>query len=114
MKKRIGFVSNSSSEAFLCDTGDSLNRIREDLVQMVEFHNAMFDNKVSFENAFQEPRIFSRTDRENLECWGYPFDSQSPEIFTKVLIISKKDNSIPYDLFDVIERKYNAVRSHLG
>lgn len=36
------------------------------------------------------------------------------EFANSILIESKDDNSIPYELFDVIERWFNATRMHLG
>lgn len=32
----------------------------------------------------------------------------------KMMILSQEDNSIPYELFDVIENKFNSHRFHLG
>lgn len=49
------------------------------------------------------------------EPWKYSYNSSLiKNLDGCVLIFSSDDNSIPYELFDIIERKLNADRRHLG
>lgn len=114
MKIRLGFVSNSSSEAFLCSTDYSLAVTKGILINMLNFYNSMFNTELEFDEVFDEPRIFTTEDDDCLKSFGEPYESVGPEKFTQTLIVSCEDNSIPYELFDFIERKFQTNRIHLG
>ena len=111
MKIRTGFVSNSSSEAFLCRTECSIKETREILQKMLTFHNDTFGHSSSFEDTFEDPRIATEQDINMLEDYGY---RPTPESYTSIMICSADDNSVPYELFDLIDSKFNAWRVHLG
>ena len=125
MKIRIGFVSNSSSEAFICNTDKPLEQIKMELEHLLETYNEMVDIPHPFDSVFEYPFIgavsnvaeivdyinYYRKDRSSLffypkKGWDIPID--------KVIIRSKDDNSVPYELFEIIESAYNATRLHLG
>lgn len=111
MKIREGFVSNSSSSSFVCSTDMSVDEVREKLEKMVEFLNDFNDGFLTFDDVFRDPFI---ADEEY--CSGewadyYPTIKNSKG---KMIIESAGDNSIPYEMFDLIEDRFNAVRCHLG
>lgn len=117
MKIRLGYVSNSSSEAFLCDTVLSLQDIKITLTSMLDFYNSISrenEPPLSFEQVFEEPRVFSVDDYRSLKGIEYPFLWVGPEKFTRPLIVSQDDNTIPSALFSLIEVAFNATREHLG
>ena len=111
MKVRSGFVSNSSSEAFICNSDHSPEETKDILKKMLSFYNEMFDRKVKFEEAFETPRFVEQEDIDFFKDWGYTLDEDN---FSDVIILSESDNTIPYALFDFISFKFNALRIHLG
>jgi len=111
MKIRTGFVSNSSSEAFLCRTEYSIKETREILQKMLTFYNDIFDCNASFEDTFEDPRLATIEDIEMLKDYGY---ISTPESYTSIMICSISDNTIPYELFEIIDSKFNSWRTHLG
>jgi len=111
MKKRMGFVSNSSSSSFICDTKMSPEAAKEKLVMMLDFYNEFNDYDLVFESVFDEPFIATKEYAES--SWAeYYKDIAKAE--GKLIIEGASDNSIPYDLFDMIKSKFNATRCHLG
>ena len=111
MKIRLGFVSNSSSEAFICRSGYSVEETKAILQKMLTFHNEMFDSNLDFDDAFEYPRIVTEEDIKLLEDYGNRLDKTDKE---SVFILSKGDNTIPYSMLDMISRKFDAYRTHLG
>jgi hypothetical protein len=114
MKIRNGFVSNSSSSCFICGEygGDnySVEATIEALQKMVDFQNSFKGLHQSFEDIFETPRYATEEDVEFLVDWG----NSREDIEGKLLIFSAEDNSISYDLFELIESKFSARRQHLG
>ena len=115
MKIRLGFVSNSSSEAFICGTwGDCKYSIEETikiLQKMLNFYNDLEEKNLSFETVFETPRMGDKED-EKLLVNGW--DVSEWKIKDKMIIYSQDDNSIPFMLFEMISQKFNAERIHLG
>jgi hypothetical protein len=111
MKIRAGFVSNSSSEAFICKSEHSVQETKDILQRMVDFNNEMCETNKDFYDIFEEPRLASEEDREWFDDWDV---EATPEDYTSVLIFSASDNTIPWALFDMIEGKFKARRIHLG
>jgi len=116
MKFRNGFVSNSSSEAFICTKTDySLEEVKNLLKGIIEFHNEFFeDRKTTFEEAFKEPHYVTEEDVKELrDEWG--FNNVDDDDIGRVMIESAGDNTIPHWTFDIIRYKFNAwSRFHLG
>jgi len=111
MKIRRGYVSNSSSSSFVCSTKMSVDEVREKLEKMVEFLNEFDDENLTFDEIFRDPFI---ADEEY--CGGewadhYPTIKNSKG---KIIIESAWNSSIPYEMFEFIENKFEAIRCHLG
>ena len=117
MKIRKGFVSNSSTSSFVCDTELSIPEIKKNLQKMVNFYNDMFRQNNTFEDMFKEP--FEGSDSQDdfyIEYFGgnvlrYLANNTTNR---KIIIEGAEDNSIPYVLTIIIEEKFNAHRYHLG
>jgi len=112
MKIRMGFVSNSSSEAFICRSGHSVKETKTILQEILVFYNKMFGTNYTFYETFEEPVVATKNNIDDLkENWSMTI---TPEDYTSVIIYSATDNSIPYSLFEIIEEKFEAKRLHLG
>lgn len=111
MKIRNGFVSNSSSEAFICNTDLNIKEVKEILQKILNFYNDIFNENITFEETFKNPEICTEADLSYLKGWSYKYNKDD---LTKVIIYSETDNSIPYCIFDIIENKFGAWRYHLG
>ncbi len=114
MKIRQGFVSNSSSEAFICGVwGGCKYNIKETikiLQKMLDFYNDLEDQDLDINDVFKAPKIATEKDIDLLDGW----DVSESRVKDKLLIYSAEDNSIPYLLFGMIEQKFDADRIHLG
>jgi hypothetical protein len=111
MKIRNGFVSNSSSSSFICSTDMRICEVRRMLEKLLDMHNEFMNEDLSFDDVFRQPFIADEayTKGEWAGHYRYIADSKG-----KVIIESAGDNSIPYEMFDYIEEKFDAVRCHLG
>ena len=118
MKIRNGFVSNSSSEAFIIDPEIGLDNVKKALQKLVDIHPILCalngddyhytsGNDGDFNSMFKKPKIAG-----DHECEGWE------EYFTvkpgKIIVYSTEDNSIPGWIMDAIEDIFNADRHHLG
>jgi hypothetical protein len=122
MKIRVGFVSNSSSSSFICNHYESeYNKMKkfnkeEVLKRLRVMHRCAIDlgflsPETKFEDVFGEVRKATEKDINDLnKGWSTNF-KYNKQMF---LINSKEDNSIPYELFELIESAFNAERVHLG
>lgn len=110
MKIRTGFVSNSSSSSFICNTKMTVEEVTESLQIMLDFYNKINDMNLPFDCVFEPPFIADETYGNN---WKYHYPEMS-RASGKVIIHSDSDNTIPYELFEFIESKFDARRFHLG
>lgn len=111
MKIRNGFVSNSSSSSFICKTDLSVTEVSEKLHKIHQLYCEIYDDESSFTDCYEEPLYL--TDAEKKEYFKYwTTHYEIPE--GNIIINSASDNSIPFDLFDMIENAFNARRIHLG
>ena len=114
MKRRTGFISNSSTSCFICATygrHDYTNKETIAILQkMLDFYNDLEGENISFEQAFKKPKKATKKDIEMLGDWRI----EESRVKGKTLIYSNGDNAIPWMLFGLIEDKFNAERIHLG
>lgn len=107
MKIRQGFVSNSSSSSFVCNTNLSIDEVKEKLKSLLEFYNEFCKEDLEFDKIFG----FIGLSQDKCEDSDYYTDEIGKD---KFVICSKNDNSIPYELWDFIEKKFDAFRVHHG
>jgi len=117
MKIRNGFVSNSSSSCFVCNCYGNgkdytVEEAKEILQKMLDFTNEMFGYEDTFDKVFAEPQIGDMADVGFLTNWDDRWTKEN--VFGKLLILSASDNTIPYELYGLIESKFDAWREHLG
>lgn len=113
MKIRTGFISNSSSSNFLCKGKFTPEEAKVILQKMLDFYNDMNDTNKTFENVFEEPGLGTQGDLK-LYVEGWEINVTEEEVIGHLIINGCDDNSIPYELFDLIESKFDAQRFHLG
>ena len=113
MKIRNGFVSNSSSESFLCRTNYTVEETKNILQKMLDFYNEIFKIELTFEDVFVMPYISTKEYLEDMKDYDSYLNFKENDV-GRVVIDSMSDNSIPYPLFDMIEEKFDAERIHLG
>lgn len=112
MKVRSGFVSNSSSSSFVCNTTMTIKDVEKTLHQLLDFYNEFFNENLKFDEVFKKPFYPTKEFVKHMnEEWGHLYYDYSED---KMVIESTDDNSIPYALFDLIEKKFDACRNHLG
>lgn len=131
-------TTNSSSEMFVCDTKLTPKKVKEILASLLNAYCDAQEISRSFSSVFGEVRLATEEDRETAETYEkfeqeqkerlkydpmllallYSGDSEHkgriPEVGKDVVIFSAEDNSIPYDLFNIIQKSFNAARYHLG
>ena len=109
MKIRVGFVSNSSSEAFICATNKSLYIIEEGLKLLLDTWNKLSCEDLKYDEVFE----VGMGNKAMFSGWADTY-SIPHDIEKRVVIESVNDNVIPYELFGIIEDVYKADRLHLG
>jgi hypothetical protein len=110
----LGFISNSSSEAFIISNRGNLKRVENELSEILEVYNRIKggEHQLSYNEVFRKPSIGENNDVLNLR--GYSDNITSKDIINKVIVYSKWDNSIPWAIIAFIEDTYNCRRLHLG
>ena len=111
----VDVITNSSTELFVCDTDKSTNTIGEILRDRLQAYNLLYNREFNYDDCFETPFVYTQEmyDKadEVLEYrWGYEHSGN----IGKTIITSTSDNSIPYDLWEIIEDLFNADRHHLG
>jgi hypothetical protein len=93
----IDLITNSSTELFVCNTNKSLDLVKVLLVKLLDLYNVSNNSEYEFDDVFMEPRMGTADDSEwtNMNTEG------------KVIIESAYDNSIPSELFDIVENAFD-------
>lgn len=125
MKVRQSYVANSSSSSFLISKKNiTVEEVEQELRKVLKLYNEMMDTDYRYEDCFGSIYEYTKydyeadrkqiekysTDKYSFNGWGY----EKEENIGKIFIDSSEENSIPFELFDIIEKKFNAYRYHLG
>jgi len=125
MKIRNGFVSNSSSSSFICSSTLSIKKVEDKLKTILKLYNELYDKDLKFAKVFQKPFIITK-DKKSKEykdfISGWIFGERNQYLIVKtekdldgkLIINSTDDNSIPWQLFELISDFFNGDRVHLG
>lgn len=118
MKIRNGYVGNSSSSCFICNTNLSLTEIESILHDMISLWNKITntdDPDLTYDDVFIGPYAGGPQYDKFLATWYGEYNSPATErTKDKIIIESNGDNAIPYPLFELIEFAFDAEREHLG
>jgi hypothetical protein len=123
MKIRSGFVSNSSSSSFICDTKFSIAHVKEKLEKIWDMYKELYEDsedeyrRRKAEEKFED--IFGDVGRVTNDYlrdsgWRKHYKEELKGQNGNIYIESVCDNSIPYELYDIIVTLFNAERLHLG
>ena len=118
MKIRNGFVSNSSSSSFVCKVPFDSEEVTSALKELVRFYGEWMcedDHSPEFEDMFDP--YFEQVDgvlpkEESVYCNAY--QTGYLEEHGTFIIRSATSNTVPYELFDLIEKRFDASRIHRG
>lgn len=112
MKIRVGFVSNSSSSSFICETDMSIPEVEKKLHSIFKFGKELgvISERLKYSDIFADPFIADKKYAKDLTF----YNSDLIEIKGKLIIESAEDNSIPYELWELIESIFEGRRVHLG
>jgi len=116
MKTRQGFVSNSSSCAFIIERDVSVKNVERFLKQILDLHNEAKGGRRR--NKAFDLKLHDVCSVCNLakSDWKYFKDSYGLKLSknSKVIISSVDDNSIPPVFDELIRTKYGCTRHHFG
>lgn len=114
MKIRSGFVSNSSSSSFICDTNKSPKTVKGQLVKIVELYNELSGENNKFSDIFDEPFVANKALYSVFKGYLRKDDIEKIIHDKKLIILSNGCNTVPDCFFDLIEEIYNSRFVHLG
>lgn len=108
----VDVITNSSTELFVCNTDKSVDMVADILREKLEQFNTLNDTNHTFEETFEYPYIYTQEmcDKAGEYAWGY----ENQGNVGKIIIESASDNTIPYEMWDLIDRLFDTNRHHLG
>ena len=108
----LDIITNSSSELFVIDNETSVEVVEEILRSIVSKWNDDQDDPRQF-NSMMTVRTLVEEDLLDAEDgWGWGYET--PENLGKVIIESVNDNTIPWEIMERIQGKFETKRWHLG
>ena len=110
MKIRNRFVSNSSSSSFIVGSDHSINEVKTCLKILLKFYNDFFNSTLSFESVFGD--LFIAT--QEYENRYNDYTDCGINMSGKIVIPSESDNTIPFQLWELIIDKFDAERCYHG
>lgn len=102
----VDVITNSSTELFVCDTDKTIEMVEEIIQSIVD--STGFGTIGDFTVRKYTKEDFDQHDSE----WSYGYEKECN--IGKIIIEGSSDNSIPYELFDILEHKFEADSYHLG
>lgn len=122
MKIRQDFVTNSSSSCFVIETGEDMVKVKKALQRILKGYAMMLDTDVlSYDSVFQEPYIYTRemykdnvADAKRYKSQDLFWQYQAEENIGKVIVMSASDNTVPWDICEIIQSRFKTGREHLG
>lgn len=112
MKVRKAFVSNSSSSSFICKVEMEPEEASKLLHDLLDFYNEWFGKSLTFEEVFDEPFYAPQGYKEwYVNHYNHLLDGPPTG---KLVIESASDNTIPWELWEMICERFDALRMHLG
>ena len=102
----VDVITISSTELFVCDDDRSIVMVTEILEDMLSTYNKAMNSELTFEDVFKPVRIGTSADDDDPY---YGVRGAEGNIIIKGIY----DNSIPYALWELIERAFDATRYHL-
>lgn len=110
----VDVITNSSTELFVCDTDKSLEQVEAILRKKLEAYNNWKDQDYVFEDIFETPYIYTQEMCDEASIHEYAWDYENQSNVGKLIIAGVEDNSIPYDMWDTINKLFDASNHHLG
>ena len=113
-------ITNSSSELFVCGNDRSKKTVTEELKALLNVYNKLNRTNLNFENVFEPVKIVDSIYNLGIGEYANHHHFNHIEEYHKnrsgqfLIIKSIGDNTIPSELFDMIESVYNGYRIHLG
>lgn len=132
MKFRTDFVTNSSSSCFVVETGENMGEVKKALQKILKGYGIMLDSPtLPYNDIFHGPYVYTKEafveheaevkkwkeERKNERSSAWDWDGwryESKDNIGKVLIMSASDNTVPWDICEIIERRFKTRREHLG
>lgn len=106
----VDVITNSSTEIFICNTDKSLDQVESILRDKLGAFNALHDTSHVFEDTFEKPYVYTQDMLDDDSGWDY---SRADNV-GKIMIIGAEDNSVPYEMWDLINDIFDAHNEHLG
>jgi len=108
----VDIITNSSTELFVCDTKKSIEQVEEILREKLKHFGTLWDRDYVFEEVFQPPFIYTQEMLDKSEKYRWEYEVQ--DNVGKIIITGTDENSIPYEMWDVINSLFEATNFHLG
>jgi len=110
----VDVITNSSTELFVCDTNKSIETVESILREKLKQFGALNDREYIYEECFRPVYIYTKEMADKAQSDGYAWGYENSSNVGKIIIESACDNTIPYDLWDLINDLFDGINHHLG